>query len=305
MSNNVNKIFIIVLGLLCFLSCKDEKKEIQKKASLYYEKSISASDNDTYNRVYANATDSINSWINNKLKGYANQRLNAGSWRLDSLICFNSKADKCILALLTQAVFWKDTDHDNMDFFYGIKIKNKWYFFQGAGISLPREFYQKDTTKPLSFQIMHEIAMKEIFRGYLKKKDKGFWGNLFGKTEWEINDRFFLELDKPRLPFETRKTAPSYYSCRDINNKKEYVECSLKYEALSVWNEDSTSISKDTYLYSPEFPVTKKIRQLKKGDLLRVIERIDNSQWCYVRMWDGNPNVGFIEKEAIVKREKK
>src|SRR5690606_15530712 len=62
---------------------------------------------------------------------------------------------------------------------------------KGAYIVIPREFYQKDSNVPLPFQKLHEIALDNIFRGYLKKKDKGFLGNIFGKTEWEVNENWF------------------------------------------------------------------------------------------------------------------
>jgi len=47
---------------------------------------------------------------------------------------------------------------------------------------------------PISFTKLHEIAMKEVFNGYVlkKKKDIGFWKNLFNpEYEYEINERFF------------------------------------------------------------------------------------------------------------------
>src|SRR5690606_20252584 len=74
---------------------------------------------------------------------------------------------------------------------YGVNINGKWYFFKGPFIVLFRENYQKDVHTSLSFEKLHEIAMENVFRGYLKKKDKGFFGNIFGKTEWEVNENWF------------------------------------------------------------------------------------------------------------------
>lgn len=221
------------------------------------------------------------------------------NWKLNNLLCFNKKKEKCVMAIMNQD---SKLLSNSLNIFYGVKIKNKWYFFYGPTI-YPDPYNEHGV---FSFEKLHEIAMKEVFSGYLKKKDRGFWNNMFGKTEWEINDDFFKAINFPRVPFEDRKTDENtYFSCRELNDKKEYEDCFFRHEALSVCNEDSTSVNKDTYLYSPEFPVTKKIRELKKGDLLRVVERIDNSDWCCVRMWDGNPYIGFVEKKAIIKREKK
>ncbi|KOP36638.1 hypothetical protein DBB36_08540 [Flavobacterium sp. WLB] len=292
------KLFIFCLSIIFFSCTREKNNTVEYRLSSV--KTVSIAEN---NKVYKQINDTVSNWIRNDIKYYAPFELSK-TLIIDSLLCFNKDGTKLISAKLTRHDD-KNSNSDGLDYFYGVKINKSWYFFNGAYIVLPRELYQKDIHTPLSFEKLHEIAMKEIFSGYLKKKDKGFWGNLVGKTEWEINDRFFRELNELRLPFETRKTDPNtYYSCRELNDKKEYEDCFFRHEALSVWNEDSISVNKDTYLYSPEFPVTKKLRQLKKGDLLRVIERIDNSDWCCVRMWDGNPNVGFIEKETIVKLKK-
>jgi hypothetical protein len=63
-----------------------------------------------------------------------------------------------------------------------VKIKGNWYFFRGEGMVLPREYYQKDIHRPLSFEKMKQIATFNIYRHYLKKNKQG---------EWEINERFF------------------------------------------------------------------------------------------------------------------
>lgn len=294
MLNCVNKILATIF-LVFFISCKNKSNEVTETTKLFnlYSKKIATTT--VYDNIYKKANDSIHNWIDNKLIGSKMQRFS--NWKLDNLICFSKKMDRCIMVIMNQE---NKSVSNSLNIFYGVKIKNNWFFLYGPTI-YPDPYSKKGV---LSFEKLHEIAMREVFSGYLKKKNKVFFGNLFGKIEWEINDRFFLELDKPVVSFETRKTSPNvYYSCRDINSKNEYEECSFKHEALSVWNEDSTSVIKDTYLYSTEIPVVKKIRKLKKGDLLRVIERIDNSKWCCVRIWDGNPYIGFVEKKAIVKKD--
>jgi len=95
------------------------------------------------------------------------------------------------MAELVRTTSIPDAVVDNLMFIYGVKIENEWYFFDGPGIMVPREMYQKDIHKPLSFSKLHEIAMQEVFSGYLKKKDLGFWRNVFGKTEYEVNEAWF------------------------------------------------------------------------------------------------------------------
>jgi hypothetical protein len=64
---------------------------------------------------------------------------------------------------------YKTCNAEDLHFLYEAKISGKWYFFLGATLYLPRNMYQKDTHTPLSFAKLHEIALKEIYEGYLNK----------------------------------------------------------------------------------------------------------------------------------------
>lgn len=163
------------------LSCNDDN---QTNALLNV--SLSIVDGKDYRKIYNQANDSLKNWTYNRLETYSNQSIN--EWQLDSLVCFNRTGDKCMLAILSRTTFFKSSNSDGLDYFYGVKIGNKWYFFKGPSIVLPRELYQDNTDTPLSFKKLHEIAMKEIYAGYLKPK--GFMG-LGG---YEINDNFFHDL---------------------------------------------------------------------------------------------------------------
>ena len=90
------------------------------------------------------------------------------------------------MAELIRTTSIPDAVVDNLMFIYGVKIENEWYFFDGPGIMVPREMYQKDIHKPLFFTKLHEIAMDTVFKGYLKKNEE--------TGEWEINDAFFAAL---------------------------------------------------------------------------------------------------------------
>src|SRR5690606_10076852 len=79
------------------------------------------------------------------------------------------------------------TTNNVIRYFYGVKIKSNWYFFWGASIYAFSEFYGYPADTPLPFSKLREIALDNIFRGYLKKKDKG----RDGETEWEINENWF------------------------------------------------------------------------------------------------------------------
>ena len=105
------------------------------------------------------------------------------------------------------------------------------------------------------------------------------------------------------MAFSERKSNPNCpFSCRVIDNEKEYADCLLKKQALSVWNEERAFIKNDTYLYAPELPIGEKvISKINKGESFKVLEYIDNTEWVYVRMSDHNPNLGLIHKKEISK----
>lgn len=294
MSNSVTK-QILFLCMLCFIiiSCNNKTK----KNVLYRSISQSKSSSKVYLSVYKKATDSIEFWIKHNLEGVKMQE--NSNWHLDEILCFNQQCNKCVMAILNQQ---SKTVSNSINVFYGIFIKKEWYFFYGA-TCYTTPYNDKGIQ---NFAKLHEIAMKEVFNGYLikKKKDAGWWKNLVTpEYEYEINDQFFKNLNIPLVPFSERKTNPNCpFSCRVIDNEKEYAECLLKKQALSIWNEECAFIKNDTYLYAPELPIGEKvISKINKGESFKVLEYIDNTEWVYVRMSAHNPNLGLIHRKEISK----
>jgi hypothetical protein len=202
------RLFILLSICLIVNACKKEQENrLSAQSRKLSEVNIGSMQ---YNAIYQNAIDSIHSWVSNKVSVWKDEELGK-SIVLDSLFCFNSKKDKLITALLAKTL---DSNYtvDGVHFFYGVKIKEQWYFFMGPHVVLPRESYQKDIHTPLSFEKLHEIAMENVFRGYLKKKDKG--GD--GETEWEINEAFFQGM-APK-----NQAASGYGSCFECKMEEEY-----------------------------------------------------------------------------------
>jgi len=179
------------------LSCQDNRGNLEKLESIYRNNSIKQITAPVYNEIYRQAKDSLKNWVDVGLKNAMNLKIN--TWQMDSLICFNKNKDKFIAAISVQLTKYTDTDHDGMYFFYGVKIKKQWYFFYGPYIVIPRD--EDSLNPPTSFTKLHEIAMQEVFSGYLKRKDLGFWRNVFGKTEYEVNEAFFNQLDYSKWGF--------------------------------------------------------------------------------------------------------
>lgn len=192
------KIFLLVLSLL-LVSCKREltkeqqaekaKKEAEetsKKRMLYFSYSKKLIGEKEYYKIYKEANDTIENWVVNNLKCYIFK-----PYQLDSLLCFNLKKDKFFGALLIPC-YEKKCVQDDIKFFYGAKIKAKWYFSRGPTIVLPREYYQDDIHKPLSFEKMKQIAIDEIFSGYLIEIPSN---DTFKKGTYKITDSEFIRME--------------------------------------------------------------------------------------------------------------
>lgn len=211
-----------LLLLFSIYSCDYKRNEIVGKEKLYYNTSINIITKKVYDDVLYKAEDSLNFWIKNRLPFYDKYR------KIDNLICFNKNKDRCVMALLDSS---PGGIYDGINNFYGAKFNDKWYFFGGVRYIIVRKSYQSDESIPLSFEKLHEIALDEVYSGYLIKKDKGFWNSIFGKPEYEINEDFFKGM-------ESRNADGSYGG-----NLKTFKECVI-YQVNYKWKKTD----KDGYI---------------------------------------------------------
>ena len=103
---------------------------------------------------------------------------------------------------------------DNVEYFYGAKIKEVWYFFEGATVYLPRNYYQDDIHKPFNLALMKQIAIEEIFNGYLVEIPSD---NTSNKIKYRINDHRFISMENRN---GDEGTFGNCLSCKTFN---EYV----------------------------------------------------------------------------------
>jgi len=184
-----NNLLNYIMLILLFVSCnnKERSNETNRFEENYKEERvkialISRNRSKDYSKIYQMANDSIKNWTKHKLKSYELYRLS--KWHLDSLFCINTSGTKCIMAL--NYLLPENENHDGMDYLYGVKIRDKWFFFRGPNIMLFREAYGNPSDQPLTISQLQGIATQQVFRGYLKKSSK---------EEWKINDSFFNQLD--------------------------------------------------------------------------------------------------------------
>ncbi|MTK54372.1 hypothetical protein [Paludibacter sp.] len=218
---------VFILSVIFFAGCN--QKESNNKyhvISKYYKSSISK-------KIWQLANDSIKSWKKSNLQSWKYDP-SKGENVLDTTVCVNNNGNKAVMAILSHD-FSPNAKLEAIGFFYGFKIKEEWYFFTGATCYLPRKNYTKDIHTPLSFAELHEIAMKEVFSGYLvekkTKKDMGWWKNIFAPEysySYEINDKWFDD---------HFKTSWGYYKNDKFITPSTQREWDSLYidKALSVW----------------------------------------------------------------------
>lgn len=213
---------IAVLLVLIFVSCTNEKKENKLK-----EVSLSLVGEGEYFKIYKNLSDSVNLWALNKVGIYSSDTANY-DFQIDSLLCFNSNITRFISCLLLRI---KDSPSDGLRFFYGEKINNKWYFFTGASIVIPRRMVPNHDVKiPLSYAELHEIALQEVYSPYLMENG-------------EINENWFIQhFEGPGWGlFEHQESMDWLLKGKRFSNKKEFFENVRLLTAAGAWaNRDTT-----------------------------------------------------------------
>ena len=188
MSHQGNKLILLFFAVsFLIVGCSKRVKYNEKEMADIRERTLATSQSilgkEAYFAIYQMANDSILNWSKNEL-GLWKHVESVIDYQLDSVFCVNKEANKIVFSIPKRDMR-DDAVMDGISYFYGIKIRNTWYFLDGADLLLPRESYQKDIHVPLSFEKLKQIATSKIYRRYLKKGKKG---------EWEINDNFFSDL---------------------------------------------------------------------------------------------------------------
>lgn len=209
--------YVVALLLFLTIACNQtEKKNREREVEILEISKRSIGGKDEYDKLYNQCLDSLNAWCSAKLLGYESVWSDR-SYRLDSTLCFNRGKDRMVTAILVQCNE-SICEADAVKYFYGAKIKGQWYFFKGGGTMVViREHYQKDIHTPVSFEKLHELAMDEMLRGYIKRNKDG---------EWEVNDAFFTAHfeDSGWGNFEKQKPRDTLPNGKHFTDKKAYFE---------------------------------------------------------------------------------
>ncbi|MCE3226249.1 MAG: hypothetical protein K0S32_800 [Bacteroidetes bacterium] len=219
-------------SLVLFASC--QTNEIQKNEKLLLIKSISKIGVNAYLDIQKNIEDSLNNWVKNKTPNSETETIY--SYKVDSLLCINSFGNRLITCI---HIFGNqhNSRSDDLIYFYGENIDANWYFFKGPCLVLPRNLYSKDTRLPLSYQQLHQIALKEIYSGYLKSDgeiNEDWFTSYFEGVSWGL--------------FEDQASEDSWLKGRRFTSKREFYEACHLEKVRSNWygfKKDSVVSSSD------------------------------------------------------------
>lgn len=194
---SIKEIKFSLFFVLLFQSCgeiKVKNNEVQNVA-----KAICTKKN--CKKIYEMANDSLKLWVLNKLGMYTFEK-GKFEYQLDSLLCLNNNADRLISCILEKIIV-NGSDSDGLIFFYGEKINDKWYFFKGASIVVQRAIVKNsEINKPLSYQQLHQIALKEVYSGYLTNNgeiNEEWFKSHFENVGWCSTCKTTQDFQKSRL----------------------------------------------------------------------------------------------------------
>ncbi len=163
MNNNFK--YLVLPLLLSMVSCSRSSK-IDDKTQVYVNTNF-----DTYSDTYREVQEWLNYMIKNKKKAVTQLIFNP-SFEIDKLILFNESQTKCIGAINFRLEnSYHLTTVDFIRRYQGVKIENKWYYFMGGSLVIPRERYKYDPYKSLSFEELSYLARTEFLYGFYTISD--------------------------------------------------------------------------------------------------------------------------------------
>ncbi len=130
MLNCVNRIVTFII-LVTSVACNQPEQQTKAKNHKILELSKTTISHQEYEKIRQQALDSLNIWCSEKLPAYESVWYSR-TYHLDSVLCFNSRKDRMVTAILIQCNE-SVCETDAVHYLYGAKIKGRWYFFGGGG----------------------------------------------------------------------------------------------------------------------------------------------------------------------------
>jgi hypothetical protein len=262
-----DKLLLITL-LSFFLSCSDSQNKRIKLVS------INTVSLETQLEIYKKANDSLKRWCFSELDNFR-FATKEKEFIIDSVLCFNKEGTRFVSVLINRNI--SNPNSDGFDYFYGEKMNDKWYFFRGAYTVIPREMVPgHDIHKPLSYQQLHEIALKEVYANYLLPN--GEINENWFKQHFE-GDGYGKYRDKAHL--DSIKIA----SCKMlwVNEKKIFEKGEIQVttdpkKKINIIRFPLKQIDKEGYLY----PIGVTLQRFTAGVTYQYIDKKEH-YWNYIR----------------------
>lgn len=211
------KVYLFLLILFSLFACKQEDNNKENLLKIKYDTAI-----------YKSLVDSFKIWTINKLSSVEAEILYP--YKVDSLICFNTNKTR-LISCRHLYVNIPDATSDDLQYIYGEKIGQNWFFLKGPAIVIPREMIKgQDIHQPLSYIQMHQVALKEVYGGYLDadgKINENWFTNHFEDRGWgSINNQSYFDW---------------CFKGKRYTNEKEFYQASHMCKVKSNWlNRDTT-----------------------------------------------------------------
>lgn len=232
-------LFVYLFIHLYIYKCTNE---IVDENSNYFVKTQGIISKTDYFKVYSLSNDTLISFKKNLLGSY--NFLSSGQYWLDSLMCFDNSASRLISCVLSVNTKYPEVQADAIQFIYGEKIQNNWYFFKGPSIVIPRSMVKgHPINQPLSYAQLHQIALKEVYGGYLK-------------SDGSINEAWFTSHfeDIGWGDFNDQTSSLKYLGLKPnekFTDKRKFFEAihlqSVKNNWYQWWKQDSIKKSKENF----------------------------------------------------------
>jgi len=115
------------------------------------------------------------------------------------------------------------SNSDGIELFLGEQINNQWWFFKGGWYFIvPRQgFKDHDIHTPLSYQQLHQIALKEVYAGYLNRNgeiNENWFTSKFESNGWvnwdDTPEKIKSYTRKDYEQFHLRKVRSNWYGVK-------------------------------------------------------------------------------------------
>ena len=214
---------LIGICVLLLFACN---RTINKEYAEDYVKLYQSANFDNYQHIYKIATDTFEVWVKDSLDIAGFGLLYP--FRIDSAIIFNRDSTRLYTTINYDHSVFKDADADASNEFCGAKVNGKWYFIVGAGLHIPRNWYQDSLYAPMTLDEISYVAHVNFHQSYLIRKAN----NEFEGDDNKLNAYLLNPLSYNCTTCKTKSDIDSLFVAVCKNNRKAKINKRLHTKTL-------------------------------------------------------------------------